>query len=64
MYTSVVHVGVCREGFAIGGAVVSAVGGDEWVGNHAVTSLETNFWLEVVRVDGTNHLEGNVGAVE
>ena len=28
----------------------------EWVCNHAVTSLETNFWLECVLVNCTNHL--------
>ena len=62
--SSVIHVRICGEGFAIGGAVVCTVGGDEWVADHAVTSLETNFWLEVVRIDRANHLEGNIWAVE
>src|SRR6476660_8466480 len=32
----------------------------EWVGNHTITSLEANLWLEGVRIDCTNHLERNV----
>ena len=64
MYSSVVHVCICGECFAIWGAVVCTVGGDEWVADHAVTSLETNFWLEGVRIDRANHLEGYVWAVE
>ena len=36
----------------------------EGVGDKTVTSLEADLGLEGVLPDGTNHLEGNVGAVE
>ena len=36
----------------------------KWVGNHTVTSLEANLGLEGILSNGTNHLKGNVWAVE
>ena len=64
LYSSVVHVGIGGESLAVRSAVVGSVRGDERIADHAVTSLETNFWLEAVRIDRANHLEGNVRTVE
>jgi hypothetical protein len=36
----------------------------EGIRDHAVASLEANLGLEGVRVDSTDLLEGNVGAIE
>ena len=36
----------------------------EWIADHAVASLKSDFWLEGVLTNGTNHLERNIWAVE
>ena len=36
----------------------------EWIGDHAVASLKSDFWLEGVLTNGTNHLERNIWAIE
>jgi len=36
----------------------------EWVSDHAVAGLKANLGLEGVLSNGTNHLEGNIWAVE
>ena len=36
----------------------------EWVGNQTVAGLEANLGLEGVLSNGTNHLEGNIWAIE
>ena len=51
LYSSVVLVGVgCKSTRTLSKSL------SEWVRNHTVTSLETNFWLEGVRVDCSNLL--------
>jgi hypothetical protein len=37
---------------------------NEWVSNHAVAGLEANLRLEGLRIDASEHLEGNIWAVE
>ena len=37
---------------------------NEWVSDHAVTSLKANLRLEGLRVDAAEHLEGYIWAVE
>ena len=60
-YSSVVLVAVCSECLSIWCAIRL---NDEWVSNHTVTGLEANFWLEGVRINAAEHLEGNIWAVE
>ena len=36
----------------------------EWVSDHAVAGLKANLGLEGVLSNGTNHLEGNIWAIE
>jgi len=36
----------------------------EWVSNETVTGLEADLRLEGVLSNGTNHLEGNIWAIE
>ena len=64
LYSSVVHVSVGGESLTVRGSVVQTVGCNEWIADHTVTSLEANLRLEGVRIDRTNHLEGNVWAIE
>ena len=57
--SSVVAVGVGAEATKTFSKTFS-----EWVGDHAVASLKSDFWLEGVLTNGTNHLERNIWAVE
>ena len=57
--SSVVAVAVnsecaCADSFAF----------SEWVSDHAVAGLKANLGLEGVLSNGTNHLEGNIWAIE
>jgi hypothetical protein len=36
----------------------------EWVSNQTITGLEANLRLEGILTNGTNHLEGNIWAIE
>ena len=56
---TVVAVGVLGKSTSTDGCTLS-----EWVGNHAVASLESDLRLEGVLTNGTNHLKRNVWAVE
>lgn len=62
--SSVVHVSISGKCFSVRCAAVETVSGNEWVRYHAVASLEANLGLEGAWVDGTNHLEGYIWAVE
>ena len=64
LYSSVVHVGTCGEGLAIRSSIVETIGGNEWIRYNAITGLEANLRLEGLRIDATEHLEGNIWAIE
>ena len=56
---TIVLVGVSGKSAAALGETLS-----EGIGDHAVASLEANLGLEGVRVDCSDLLEGDIGAVE
>lgn len=59
-YSSVVLVDAVGKCLSVRCTRVS----NEWIGNHAVASLETNLRLEGLRINAAEHLEGNIWAVE
>ena len=58
--SSVVLVDVVGKCLSVRSSTVE----NEWVSDHAVTSLEANLRLEGLGVDAAEHLEGNIRAVE
>jgi len=59
--SSVVNVGVLGESAK---TLVRSITFCEGVSNETITGLESNLGLEGVMTNGTNHLEGEIGAVE
>jgi|TARA_Y100000289_G_scaffold38226_1_gene37636 hypothetical protein len=57
--SSVVNVGVLGKSAKTSGGSFC-----EGVGDETITGLEANLGLEGVLTNGTNHLEGDIGAVE